>query len=89
MEKKSLCFLKHDAIASDKDIISKMLDVNTNSKHNLKKRPAAEVRLEEQNRVKTERREKHVKGEFVITKENVLADKEIYIFNNIIFYFFY
>jgi hypothetical protein len=63
MEKKSFCVLKHEAISSDKDVTTNMIDVNTNSKHNLKKRPAAEVRLQEQNRVKMERRDKHIKGE--------------------------
>jgi hypothetical protein len=48
MEKKSLCVLKHEAISSEKEVMTKMLDVNTNSKRNLKKRPAAEVRLQEQ-----------------------------------------
>jgi hypothetical protein len=76
MEKKSFCVLKHEEISSDKDVMTNMLDVNTNSKRNLKKRPAAEVRLQEQERVKTERRNKHVKGKFVIKKENALADKE-------------
>jgi hypothetical protein len=56
--------------------MTNMLDVNTNSDRNLKTRPEAEVRLQEQKRVKTERRDKHVKGEFVIKKENALADKE-------------
>jgi hypothetical protein len=76
MEKKSFCVLKHEAISSDKDIMINMLSVNTNSKRNLKKRPAAEIRLQEQKRVKTQHRNKHVKVEFLITKENALADKE-------------
>jgi alpha-amylase/alpha-mannosidase (GH57 family) len=76
MEKKILCVMKHEAISSNKDIMTNMLDVNTNSKLNLKKIPAAEVRLQEQKRVKTERRDKHIKGKIVITKENALADKK-------------
>jgi hypothetical protein len=76
MKKKSFCVLKHEAISSKKDAMTKMLDVNTNSKRNLNKRPAAEVRLQERKRVEMERRDKHGKGEFVITKENALADKE-------------
>jgi hypothetical protein len=48
MENKSLCVLKHEAISSDKDVMTNMLDVNTNSKRNLKKRPATEARLQEQ-----------------------------------------
>jgi hypothetical protein len=77
MEKKSFCVPKHEANSSHKDVRKKMIDVNTNSKRNLKKHPTAEVRLQEQKRVKTERCDKHVKGEFVITKENALSDKEI------------
>jgi hypothetical protein len=63
MEKKILCVMKHEAISSDKDVMKNMLGV-------------AEVRLQEQKRVKTERRDKHDKGKIVITKENALADKK-------------
>jgi hypothetical protein len=76
MEKKSFCVLKHEEISSDKEVMAKMFDVNTNSKRNLKKLPSVEVRLQEQKRVKTECRDKHVKDKFVITKEDALADKE-------------
>jgi hypothetical protein len=41
MEKNSLCVLKHESISSDKEVMTQMIDVNTNSKRNLKKRPAA------------------------------------------------
>jgi hypothetical protein len=52
MEKKRLCVLKHESIASDKEVMTNMLDVNTNSKRNVKKHRTAEVRLEEQKRLK-------------------------------------
>jgi hypothetical protein len=50
-----------------------IFDVHKHSKRSLKKRPAAEVRLQEQKRVKTECRNKHANGEFVITKDNTFA----------------
>jgi hypothetical protein len=76
MEKKSFCVLKHEERLSEQEVVAKMLDVNTNSKRNLKRLPAAEVILQDQKRLKMECRDKHVKDKFVITKEDALAGKE-------------